>query len=194
MNSKKGNRKKIIYEKPEFEQKLVDLARVTRVTKGGKQLAFRALVVIGDKKGKVSYGLAKGKDVTLAIGKAVDQAKKRMIKVEIVNKTISHEIGHKFKASRILFKPAPKGTGVKAGGAVRVMLDMAGIEDVVAKIMGCNNKINNVKCVYEALTLLKKPRVKKINQEKDKKIEKKNKEIKKEEKAKLKEKNNKDNK
>jgi len=146
-------------EKPEFEQKLVDLARVTRVTRGGKQLSFRALIVLGDKKSKVSYGLAKGKDVTIAVSKAVEQAKKRMIVLNLNEGTISHEIRHKFGAARIMLKPAPTGTGVKAGGAVRTMLDLGGIENIVGKIMGSNNKINNIKCTFEALKLLKKPRV-----------------------------------
>lgn len=157
-----------IREAPEFEQKLVDLARVTRVTRGGKQLSFRALIVLGDKKSKVSYGLAKGKDVTIAVSKAVDQAKKRMIVLSLNKGTISHEIRHKFGAARVMLKPAPTGTGVKAGGAVRTMLDLGGIENIVGKIMGSNNKINNIKCTFEALKLLKKPR----NVKKEKKIEK----------------------
>jgi len=170
----KGRFKEV--EKPEFEQKLVDLSRVTRVTRGGKQLSFRALVVLGDKKGQVSYGLSKGKDVTIAVSKAVDKAKKQMIKVQMTQiGTISHEIRHKFGAARVMLKPAPQGTGVKAGGAVRVVLDLAGIENVVGKIMGTNNKINNVKCTYEALRLLKKPRkVKKQSDDKNKKKETRN--------------------
>jgi small subunit ribosomal protein S5 len=167
-----GKFRKESREKPEFEQQLVDLARVTRVTKGGKQMSFRALVVIGNKKGEVSYGVAKGKDVTLAVGKAVDQAKKIMIKVPLTKDgSIPHAIKHKFKSARILLKPAPKGTGVKSGGAVRVILDMAGIENVVSKIFGTTNKINNVKCAYEALTLLKKPRQSKKEKVKEEKSE-----------------------
>jgi len=142
-------------EKPEFEQKMVDLARVTRVTKGGKQMNFRALMVIGDKKGRVGYGLAKGKDVTLAISKAVEQAKKKMEKINLHNGTIPHSIKEKYKAAKILLKPAPEGTGVKAGGPMRVVLDLAGIENIVGKMMGSKNKINNVKCTYNALLKLK---------------------------------------
>lgn len=159
---KRTNKKKLKRterEKPEFEQKMVDLARVTRVTRGGKRLAFRALIVLGDKKGKVGYGVAKGKDVTLAVSKAVDQAKKGMLKVELTKTgTISHEIRHKFNSARIMLKPAPTGTGVKAGGPMRVILDLAGVENVVGKMMGSKNKINNVKATYEALSLLRKPR------------------------------------
>ena len=142
-------------EKPEFEQKMVDLARVTRVTKGGKQMNFRALMVIGDKKGKVGYGVAKGKDVTLAISKAVEQAKKKLEKIPLHNGTIPHRIEEKYKAARILLKPAPLGTGVKAGGPMRIVLDLAGVENIVGKMMGSKNKINNVKCTYNALLKLK---------------------------------------
>ncbi|PIP29681.1 30S ribosomal protein S5 [Candidatus Kuenenbacteria bacterium CG23_combo_of_CG06-09_8_20_14_all_36_9] len=142
-------------EKPEFEQKMVDLARVTRVTKGGKQMNFRALMVIGDKKGKVGYGVAKGKDVTLAISKAVEQAKKNLEKITLHNGTIPHSIEEKYKAARILLKPAPLGTGVKAGGPMRIVLDLAGVENIVGKMMGSKNKINNVKCTYNALLKLK---------------------------------------
>ena len=155
---KRNNKKEFKREKPEFEQKLVDLARVTRVTRGGKRLSFRALVVLGNKKGKVAYGVAKGKDVTIAVSKAVEQAKKIMFEVKLNNGTITHEIREKFNSAFVMLKPAPKGTGVKAGGAVRVVLDLAGIENVVGKMMGSKNKINNVKATYKALKNLKKPR------------------------------------
>lgn len=145
-------------EKPEFEQKLVDLSRVNRVTKAGKQLAFRALVVLGDKKGRVGFGVSKGADVTIAVSKAVDQAKKTIITVNMVDGTVPHEIRHKFKAARVMIKPAPKGTGVRAGGALQTILDLAGIENVVGKIMGSPNKINNIRCAYEALANLKAPK------------------------------------
>lgn len=156
---KQNNKKSIKREKPEFEQKLVDLARVTRVTRGGKRLSFRALVVLGNKKGKVAYGVAKGKDVTNAVSKAVEQAKKIMLEVKLNNGTIAHEIRQKFNSAYIMLKPAPQGTGVKAGGAVRVILDLAGIENIVGKMIGSKNKINNVKATYDALKNLKKPKI-----------------------------------
>ncbi|MFH1610819.1 MAG: 30S ribosomal protein S5 [Patescibacteria group bacterium] len=143
-------------EKPEFDQKMVDLARVTRVTKGGKQLSFRALVVIGDKNGRVSYGVGKGKDVTIAVTKAVEKAKKRLITISL-NKfgTIPFEIRTKFKSAKIMLKPAPVGTGVKAGGPVRIVLDLAGIENIVGKMVGKSaNKINYVVSTYNALKSL----------------------------------------
>ena len=139
----------------EFEQKIIDLARVTRVMAGGKRMRFRACVAIGDKKGKVAVGLAKGADVTAAVNKAVNQAKKNFISVPLVNETIPHEIYCKFGAAKVLLKPARKGRGVIAGGAVRVILGLAGINNVTSKILGTANKMNNVKCVIEALKKLK---------------------------------------
>ena len=143
-------------EKPEFEQKLVDLSRVNRVTKAGKQLAFRALVVLGDKKGRVGFGVSKGADVTIAVSKAVDQAKKTIITVNMVDGTVPHEIREKFKAARVMIKPAPKGTGIIAGGAVRTVLEMAGVPNASAKMIGkSTNKISNVKATFAALQSFK---------------------------------------
>jgi small subunit ribosomal protein S5 len=139
-------------EKPEFDQQILDLARVTRVTKGGKQLSFRATVVIGDRKGKVGYGTGKGKDVQIAVEKAVNQAKKRMLVVPIVKETIPHRVETKYKAGRIMIKPAPKGSGIIAGSALRVVLELAGVPNASAKIMGkTNNKVTNVKAAFQAL-------------------------------------------
>lgn len=139
----------------EFEHKLVDLARVTRVVAGGKRLRFRACVVIGNKKGKLGFGVAKGNDVAVAIGKAVRQAKKIMIEPVIINETIPHEIGAKYKAAEIILKPAARGKGVKAGGVMRIVLELAGIKNATGKILGAKNKINNVKATFEALKRLK---------------------------------------
>ncbi|MEK7071999.1 MAG: 30S ribosomal protein S5 [Patescibacteria group bacterium] len=143
-------------EQPEFEQQIVDLARVTRVMAGGKRMRFRACVVIGDKKGKVGVGLAKGKDVSLAVSKAVAKAEKNIIKINIASGTIPHEIYIKLGAAKVLLKPAPEGTGIISGGAVRIVLELAGVKNVVSKIMGTNNKINNVDATIKALSLLKK--------------------------------------
>ncbi len=138
-------------EEKEFDQSIIDLARVMRVMAGGKRMRFRACVAIGDKKGRVGIGLAKGADVTLAINKAVSKAKKNLVNVPIINETIPHVVREKFGAAKIMLKPAPKGTGVKAGGAVRVLLELAGIPNVVGKILGTNNKVNNVKATINAL-------------------------------------------
>jgi small subunit ribosomal protein S5 len=135
----------------DFEQKIVDLARVTRVMAGGKRMKFRACMIVGDKKGKVGIGIAKGVDVAMAISKAVGKAKKKTLMVPIIDGTIPHEVNVKFKAARIMIKPARKGTGIKAGGVMRIILELAGVKDAVAKILGCNNKVNNAKAVVQAL-------------------------------------------
>ncbi len=139
----------------EFEQKIIDLARVTRVMAGGKRMSFRACVAIGDGKGRVGIAVAKGSDVSIAISKAVNRAKKKLIKVPIVNETIPHQIRTKLGAAKILLKPAPKGTGIKAGGAVRVILELAGVPNVVGKILGTPNKLNNVRAAIKALSSFK---------------------------------------
>lgn len=139
----------------DFEQKIIDLARVTRVMAGGKRMRFRACVAIGDKKGKVGWAVAKGADVTIAVNKAVNKAKKRLFKVRIVNGTIPHQIEAKFKAAKVLLKPAKEGTGIIAGGAVRNILELAGISNIYGKILGkTNNKINNIAATTIALKKL----------------------------------------
>lgn len=143
-------------EKPEFDQQIVDLARVTRVMAGGKRMSFRACVVIGDRKGRVGTGLAKGKDVALAVGKAVKKAEKNLIKVNMVGGTIPHEVYLKLGAAKILLKPAPDGSGIISGGAVRTVLELAGVKNAVSKILGTNNKINNVAVTIKALESLAK--------------------------------------
>ncbi len=143
-------------EKPEFEQRLVDIARVTRTTAGGKRLRFRACVVIGDLKGKISWGIAKGADVSIAINKAVLQAKKRFIKINTYKNTIAHEVKIKSNSAIIFIKPAPEGRGVIAGGVMRDIFELAGVKDVIAKMYGTNNKINNVKAAFKALEKLRK--------------------------------------
>jgi small subunit ribosomal protein S5 len=121
---------------------------------GGKRMRFRACVVIGNKRGQIGYAVAKGADVTLAVNKAVNKAKKDIITVTIHQETIPHEIRVKYRAANIILKPAPLGTGIKAGGAVREVLVLSGIPNIVAKILGSNNKINNVKATFFALQSL----------------------------------------
>ncbi len=154
----KKRKKSFERDKPqdEFEQKIVDLARVTRVMAGGKRMRFRACVAIGNKKGKIGIGLAKGADVTLAVSKAVANARKEIIDVSIVNDTIPHEVYQKTGAAKILFKPASRGKGVIAGGAVRIILELAGVSNITSKILGTNNKVSIAKCTIEALSSLKK--------------------------------------
>ncbi len=140
----------------EFEQQIIDLARVTRVMAGGKRMRFRACVAIGDKKGRVGLGIAKGADVTLAVTKAVTNAKKKIVIVPIVEGTIPHEIFWKTGAARIMLKPARRGRGVIAGGAIRVILNLSGIQNATSKNLGTSNKVNVAKCTLEALENLKK--------------------------------------
>lgn len=142
-------------EDQEFDQKIIDVARVTRVTEGGKQMSFRATVAIGDRKGRVGMGIGKGLDVTRAINKAVAQAKKTMIKVPLNDQgTIPHDVDKKFGAARIMVRPAPQGTGIIAGGVMRMILDLAGIKNATAKMYGSKSKINNSRATVEALKSL----------------------------------------
>lgn len=141
----------------DYEEKNLEVNRVTRVTKGGKRMRFRVLSVIGNRKGRVGFGLAKGLDVAGATSKAATQARKSLLTVPLVNETIPHPVQAKFAAAKVLLKPAPKGTGVKAGGAVRNVLELAGVPNVTAKILGSGSKINNVKATFLALRLLKIP-------------------------------------
>ena len=146
-------------EPREFEQKILELARVTRVTKGGKRMRFRASLVIGDRRGRVGFGVAKGADVAMAVEKAFRQAKKNMITVPLVKETIPHEVLRKFAAASVLLKPAPQGTGLKCGGPTRVVLELAGVPNAVSKLMGSNNKINNAKATFMALRALRPAKI-----------------------------------
>jgi small subunit ribosomal protein S5 len=142
-------------ERNEFDQKVVEVKRVTRVVAGGKRMRFRALVVIGDKRGKVGMGLRKGADVSESVNKAVNQAKKNLITLPLINETIPHEMTIKYKSSSLLLKPARPGTGVIAGGAVRSVMELAGVKNVVSKMLGSNNKVNNIKAVFAAFKKMK---------------------------------------
>ncbi len=150
--------KPIKFEKPkeEFESKLLDLARVTRVAAGGRRFRFRAVLVVGNKAGKVGVGVAKGLDVAQAIDKATRLAKKNLTEVPIVEGTILHEVMAKFSSARVLLKPRKKGRGLKAGGTVRVICALAGIKNISSKILGrTGNKLNNARATIKALESLK---------------------------------------
>ena len=142
-------------ERPEFDQKLLDLARVTRVVKGGRRFRFRATLVIGNRKGKVGVGVAKGADVSVAIEKAYNDAKKNMIEVKMEGNTIPHDVKIKLGSARIMLKPASEGRGIIAGGAVRAVIDLAGIKDIVSKSLGTANKLNVARATIEALKIFK---------------------------------------
>ena len=171
-------------EKPEFDQKMIDLARVTRVVKGGRRFSFRASVVIGNRKGKVGFGVAKGNDVSIAIGKAVIEAKKHMITVKRTNTTIAFDIKEKYGAAKVMLRPAKEGRGVVAGGAMRAVIELAGIKDVVAKSLGASNKLNVAKATIKALSRLNQEmvteRVEKKNKKKEEGKKEKEKKVKKE--------------
>lgn len=141
--------------KKEFQTKVVEITRVTRVVAGGKRMRFRALVVAGDRKGRVGIGVKKGTDVAEAVGKATAEAKKMMITVPIVNETIPYMVKMKYKAARILLKPGRPGRGIIAGGPVRAVVDLAGIKNISSKMLGSANKVSNVRAAYLALKGLK---------------------------------------
>lgn len=142
-------------EKPEFDQKLLDLARVTRVVKGGRRFRFRATLVIGNRKGKVGVGVAKGSDVSDAIQKAYNDAQKNMVEVMMAGTTIPHDVSKKLGSAKVLLKPASEGQGIIAGGAVRSVVDLAGVKDIVSKSLGASNKLNVARATVEALKTLK---------------------------------------
>jgi small subunit ribosomal protein S5 len=140
----------------EYDQKVLDIARVTRVTKGGKRFTFRAAIVIGNRRGKIGFGIGKGNDVAKSVEKAFRQAKKDLITVSLKEGTILHRIEAKVNSAVVFLKPAPKGSGVRAGGPMRVIAKLAGIEDVSGKIISrTNNKINIARATLEALKKLK---------------------------------------
>lgn len=145
-------------QKDEFDHQTVDLARVTRVTKGGKNMSFRVCMVVGDRKGRVGEGTGKGRDVQMAMEKAQRLAKKHIVRVNLVGHTIPHLTEAKYKATRVLIKPAPPGSGLICGGAVRIVLALAGVESASSKIFGGKNKITTVRATIEALRRLRAPR------------------------------------
>ena len=139
----------------EFAEAIVNIGRVTKVVKGGRRFRFTALVVVGNKKGTVGYGVGKAKEVPDAIRKAVDEAFKNLTEVKIKGTTIAHDIEVKYNASRILLKPASEGTGVIAGGATRPVLELAGIQDILTKSLGSNNPNTVVRATIDALSRIK---------------------------------------
>lgn len=143
-------------EPKEFEEKVIQINRVSKKTKGGNRLAFSALAVVGNKKGKVGIGLGKAGDVASAIKKAINTAKKHLIEVPMKGTTVPCAIRTKLGAAKILIKPAPPGTGIIAGGPVRAVMSAAGINNVVAKILGSENKITNVQATIKALREMSK--------------------------------------
>lgn len=142
--------------KKEFEEVVYQLKRVSKKNTGGNTISFTALVIVGDKKGRIGAALGKSRDVSKAIQKAISKAKDNVITVNLKGNTIPHEVTHKYSASKVLLKPAPKGSGIIAGGPIRAVLELAGVKDVSAKMLGSSNKLTNVRGTIEALGKLQK--------------------------------------
>lgn len=149
---RRGGRSRKPREPKEFEESILQIDRVTRVTKGGRQLRFRVSVVIGDQKGRVGFGVGKSSEVMTGVQKAIAQAKRNLINVPIFEDTIPHAVNAKFKSSKVLLFPAPEGKGVIAGGAVRKVLELAGVKNVLSKMHGSRNKLNSAYATIQALT------------------------------------------
>ena len=154
--NKKNSRSSFYAQEPKFVERLIKISRVSKVTKGGKKLSFRAIVVIGDEKGQVGVGVAKADDVVNAFKKAKTNGRKNLIKLPITKSlSIPHSVIGTFGACRVIMKPSIEGSGVIAGGAVRIVLEVAGVKNVIAKQLGSNNLLNNARasiCALENLT------------------------------------------
>ncbi|MEK7672509.1 MAG: 30S ribosomal protein S5 [Patescibacteria group bacterium] len=142
-------------EQKEFDEEVIQIDRVTRVVKGGRKMRFRATVVIGNRKGKVGFGVGKSNEVTGAIQKAINKAKKKLNVIVLDGTTIPHRIGVKYKAAKMIMMPAVQGTGLIAGSAVRKVLELTGVKDILSKCFGANNKLNNTKAAIQALKTLR---------------------------------------
>jgi small subunit ribosomal protein S5 len=152
-----ANIKRVKTSEIELKDRLVAVKRVTKVTKGGRAFTFSAIIVVGDEHGVVGYGLGKAKEVTDAVAKGVDDAKKNLVKVPIMKGTVPHEQYGKFGGAYVLLKPAAPGTGVIAGGAMRAVLESVGVHDVLAKSKGSSNPHNVVKATIDALAKMRDP-------------------------------------
>ena len=153
-SDRRSNRRNDAREEKQFEQLVINIDRVSRVVKGGRRFRFKALVVVGDKKTKVGVGVAKGQDVTAAIAKATNVAKKNMIEISLDGDTIPHEVEKKVTGAHVLLKPAAPGTGIIAGGVVRQIIGVTGIRNMLSKSLGSTNKVNIAYATIDALRSL----------------------------------------
>ncbi|MFZ2664470.1 MAG: 30S ribosomal protein S5 [Patescibacteria group bacterium] len=140
----------------EYEEKVLEIKRVSKKIKGGNTIGFTVLVVVGNRNGKVGYGYDKARNVSDAIQKAIAGAKKNIVEIKLKGKTISHEVSAKYGSAKVVLRPAPEGTGIIAGGSVRIVAGLAGIKDVSSKVLGSKNKLSNVRCTIKALQKLRK--------------------------------------
>lgn len=169
-------------EKSEYEQKVIDIARVTRVVKGGKRFSFRTVIVIGNKKGKVGIGVAKGPDMKISTEKSFADAKKNLVTINLKEHTIPYQIYKKLGSARVMLKPAAKGNGIIAGGAVRAVVGLVGINDITGKMLGSRNKLSNARATVGALEqfslkntreiALEKEKIEKADKEKERELKK----------------------
>lgn len=148
-------RKDSFEKKDDIEKKTVAINRITKVVKGGRNMRFSALVVVGDKKGKVGVGMGKGAEVSIAIEKATTDAKRRLYDIAMKETTIPHEVVGRFETTKVIMMPAPKGTGIIAGGSVRSVVELLGVNDITTKLYGSNNPINCVKATLDGLLKLR---------------------------------------
>jgi len=139
----------------EYDEKVVEIKRVSKKTQGGDQMSFTVLAIVGNRKGDLGVGSAKSKNVVTSIKKAVDFARRNMVKLNTTGYTIAHEVRAKCGAASVLVKPAPEGAGLIAGGPVRLVLELAGVKNASAKMLGSNNKLSNVRCTVKALQKLR---------------------------------------
>ncbi len=153
-NDRRNNRRNDVREEKQFEELVINIDRVSRVVKGGRRFRFKALVVVGDKKTKVGVGVAKGQDVTAAIAKATNVAKKNMIEISLEGDTIPHEVEKKVTGAHVLLKPAAPGTGIIAGGVVRQIIGVTGVRNMLSKSLGSTNKVNIAYATIDALKSL----------------------------------------
>jgi small subunit ribosomal protein S5 len=164
-----GQRRQSYGDRDELDERIIDITRVAKVVKGGRRFAFRVVVVVGNNKGSVGYGIGKARSVPDAIRKALDAARKDMRQVAMVGSTVPHEVVGRHSAAKVLLKPASPGTGVIAGGSVRAVIEAAGYRDILAKSLGSNNVLNVIRATMNGLHSMRD--IREVARERDKQVE-----------------------